>query len=266
MSLAGGSVFADLVRSLGPYLGEVVFVGGWVQALYVLEAEGSGARVVRTSDIDLTLAPTLDLGDRPPLLDLLRKAGFEVLAFDDESGYEVSKASIEVDLLAEGPAPGAPVRIEGQPDLRAFGYPHQGLLRAHTRRMLVGSGVDDSLKTPVQILVPTLPAYTIGKLLSSAHRHVRAKQAKDLVYVTELMAREQLATLIIEGIPQVIATHPDEGRMARQWLSAAVNDRRLIEDAASQVVESSGFGIDDDRPVRAEVVTRLRRLSEEGWP
>lgn len=98
------------MRSLGPYLGEVVFVGGWAQALYVLEAEGSGARVVRTSDIDLTLAPTLDLGDRPPLLDLLREAGFEVLAFDDESGYEVSKASIEVDLLAEGPAPGA---IEG---------------------------------------------------------------------------------------------------------------------------------------------------------
>lgn len=265
MSLAGGSVFADLVRSLRPYLGEVVFVGGWVQALYVLEAEGSGARVVRTADIDLTLAPTLDLGDRPPLLDLLREGGFEVLAFDGESGYEVSKASIEVDLLAEGTEPGAPVRIEGQPDLRAFGYPHQGLLRAHTRRMLVGSSVHDSLKPPVEILVPTLPAYTIGKLLSSAHRHVRAKQAKDLVYVTELMAREPLATLIIEGIPQVIATHPDEGRTARQWLSAAMEDRRLIEDAARQVTESSGYGIEDESPMRAEIVTRLRRLSQEAW-
>lgn len=124
----------------------------------------------------------------------------------------------------------------------------------------------DSLTTPVEILVPTLPAYAIGKLLSSAHRHVRAKQAKDLVYVTELTAREQLATLILEGIPQVIASHPDEGRRARQWLSAAIHDRRLIEDAASQVVESSGFGVDDHRPVRAEVVARLRRLSEEGWP
>lgn len=108
--------------------------------------------------------------------------------------------------------------------------------------MLVGSSVDDSLKTSVEILVPTLPANTIGKLLSSAHRYVRAKQAKDLVYVTELMARDQLATLIIEGIPQVIANHPDEGRKARQWLSAAINDRHLIEEAASQVVESSGLG------------------------
>lgn len=265
MSLVGGSVFADLLRTLSPYLRELVFVGGWVQALYVLEVEGIDARVVRTSDIDLTLAPKLDRGHRPALLDLLREAGFEVQAFDDESGYAVSKSSIEVDLLAEGSALGAPVRIEGQPDLRVFGYPHQNLLRTNTRPMLVGSAVDDSLEPPIEILVPTLPAYVLGKLLSSAHRTVRSKQAKDLVYVSELMARAQLATLIVEGLPELVGSYLEEGRQAREWLVSALDTSSLIADAARQVIESSGFGIDDDTPVRAQVASRLRRLLEEGW-
>jgi hypothetical protein len=40
LTLLGSSVFAELIRSLEPYLDEIVFVGGWVQALYVLEVEG----------------------------------------------------------------------------------------------------------------------------------------------------------------------------------------------------------------------------------
>ena len=121
MSMVGGDVFAHLVRTLGPYLGDVVFVGGWVQALYVLEAEGAGARVVRTSDIDVTLKSPLEAGDRAPLLDLLREGGFDVDAFDDASGFEISIDDVDVDLLTDAPTPGDPVRIEGQPDLRVFG-------------------------------------------------------------------------------------------------------------------------------------------------
>lgn len=210
MRPVGGSAFAELVRSLAPYLGELVFVGGWVQALYVLEVAGAGARVLRTSDIDITLASTIDAGGRPPLLDLLRGAGFEVEAFDDDSGYEVTKDSIAVDLLAEGPSPGQPVKIDGQPDLRVFGYPHQNLLRTNTRLIPVGTNVDESLTEPVAILVPTLPAYALGKLLSSSQRTNRVKRAKDLAYLSELMSRDELATQITRGLPELIGTHADE--------------------------------------------------------
>jgi hypothetical protein len=85
LTLFGSSVFAELIRSLEPYLDEIVFLGGWAQALYVLEAEGRGERVLRTTDIDLTLAPNLDRGERQPFLDLLRNAGFRVEAFDDQN-------------------------------------------------------------------------------------------------------------------------------------------------------------------------------------
>ena len=265
MTLLGSSVFAELVRSLEPYLDEIVFVGGWVQALYVLEAEGRGGRVLRTTDIDLTLAPSVDRGERQPFLDLLRDAGFRVEAFDDQSGYEVSKDSIEIDLLAEGSAPGAPVRIEGQPDLRVFGYPNQTLLRTNHRTLWVGAEVDALLETPVGIRVPTLPAYTLGKLLSSGQRTNPGKQAKDLAYVSELMAREELATIIIEGLPNLIAAYPEQGRSARTWLTSALDDRRLIERVADQVIESSGFDVRDDTPVRAQILARLRRLMAEGW-
>lgn len=264
MTLVGGSVFADLLRGLSPYLDEVVFVGGWVQVLYVLELEGSGARVIRTADIDLTLAPTLDHGERPPLLDLLRGAGFRVETFDDRSGYEVSKDSIEVDLLAEGTTPGDPVEIEGQPDLRVFGYPHQTLLRTNTRTMWVGLDVHESLTKPMAIRVPTLPAYTLGKLLSSAARGHPEKQAKDLAYVSELMARDSLATAILEGLPNMFRAYPEQGRSAKRWLEAALGDHNMIGRVADQLIESSGFDVRDDTPVRAQVTVRLRRLVGEG--
>ena len=265
MSLVGGSVFAELLRSLAPYLGEVVLVGGWVQALYVLETDGGRARVIRTSDIDLTLAATLHQGERPPLLDLLREGGFEVQAFDDQTGYEVSKDSVEVDLLTEGSVPGSPVKIDGQPDLRVFGYPHQALLRTNTRPMLAGREIHDSLTEPVEVLVPTLPAYVIGKLLSSAQRKQTGKQAKDLAYVSELLARDRLTSQIIKGLPEMVAAHAEEGQKARGYLESALSNGRLIADVAAQVIESSGYGIEDDSTVRAEIVARLRRLLEEGW-
>jgi hypothetical protein len=125
LSVTGGAVFADLLGALAPYLADVVFVGGWVQALYLFELEGADARVIRTADIDLTLSSPLEAGDRPPLVDLLRDGGFEVETFDDESGLEIWKDSVDVDLLTEAPNPRKTVEIEGQSGLRVFGYPHQ---------------------------------------------------------------------------------------------------------------------------------------------
>lgn len=75
------------------------------------------------------------------------------------------------------PHPRNSVEIEGQSGLRVFGYPHQALLRQNTRSMMVGPGIDDSLTSLIEILVPTLPAYVTGKVLSSKHRTQPPKQA-----------------------------------------------------------------------------------------
>jgi len=265
LRLVGGAVFADLLRALTPYRDDVVLVGGWVQALYVLELEGAGARVVRTSDIDLTISPTLEAGERPPLIDLLRAGGFKVDAYDGERGFEISKDDVDIDLLTEGPNPGEAVRIDGQPDLRVCGYPHQALLRENTRYILVGSEVDESLETPVEILIPTLPAYVMGKLLSSTRRSQRAKQAKDLAYVSELMARDDLRDRIVADLPPLLREYPNERELADQCLRSALNDDHLLSDVATQIIESSGFHVADDTPVRAQIKSRLTRLLTEGW-
>ena len=264
MSPAGGAVFADLVRTLEPYLGEVVFIGGWVQALYVLEADGDGARVVRTADIDVTLADTLHSRDRPPLLGLLKKGGFHVTPFPDDRGFEISKDSVDVDLLTEGPGDGDPVDIEGQPGLRAFGYPNQALLRTNTREIIVGAEVHESLSPPQKILVPTLPAYVLVKLLSSSRRAALSKRAKDLVYVYELMARAPLAAAIIDGMPALTGGYSAEARSAKEWLVTALEDPSVISEGARQIVEGSGFAIEDETPVQAQLRARLRLLLAKG--
>ena len=265
MSVTGGAVLVDLLGTLAPYLTDVVFVGGWVQALYVFELEGTDARVIRTSDIDLTVSSRLEAGDRPPLVTLLRNGGFDVEAFDDESGLEIWKDSVDVDLLTEAPDPRKTVEIEGQSGLRVFGYPHQALLRENTRSMMVGPEIDESLTTHIEILVPTLPAYVTGKLLSSPRRSHRTKQAKDLAYISELMAREQLQQLITEDLPPLLRRYPTEGDLAEHSLRSALSDSRLLGDVAVQVIESSGFEVADDTPVRAQITARLSRLLAEGW-
>jgi len=264
LSIVGGAVFADLLRALEPYLPDVVLVGGWVQVLYVVEAEGSGARVVRTSDIDLTLSSPLEAGTRSSLVDLLRKGGFEVEAFDGESGYEVWKDNVEVDLLTDATELGTPVEIEGQDGLRVFGYPHQALLRENTRSIIAGDGIDPSLVPGIEVLIPTLPAYIVGKVLSSRLRSNRTKGAKDLAYASEILARESLRSQVFEGLPELLEAYPRERGLSRDYLRKAVTNDFMIREVAAQVIASSGFEIGDDSSVSAQIRTRLSRLLNEG--
>jgi hypothetical protein len=119
----GGRVFADLVRALA---------------------------TVRAYDIDVSIPRSLARGGRPPLIELIRAARFEVDAFDPATGLlEIQRDSVPLDLLTEAPDPREPIAILGQGDLKVQGYPHQYLLRQNTRSMLVGVEVDESLNEPV---------------------------------------------------------------------------------------------------------------------
>lgn len=265
MGVIGAAVFADLLDALAPYRADLVFVGGWVQALYLFELEGPDARVIRTTDIDLTLSRSLTAGDRLPLVTLLRDAGFSVTPIDDQSGLEVEKDSVDVDLLTEATDPRHAVDIEGQPGLRVFGYPHQTLLRENTRPIMVGPEVDAAFATYTEILVPTLPAYVTGKLLSSPRRTNGTKQAKDLAYVSELLAREPLRERITTGLPLLLERYPTERDLAEHSLRSVIANDRLIEAVAYQVIDASRFDVEDATPVAAQIKARFRRLLAEGW-
>ena len=84
MNSRAAEQFARVVIAMQPYAGEIVFVGGWVHALYLAEVNDHGAVV--TEDIDLTLPRRLLTRDRPTLLDLAVDAGFERDPISDLEG------------------------------------------------------------------------------------------------------------------------------------------------------------------------------------
>jgi hypothetical protein len=100
---SGSEVFARTVMALQPYAADVVFIGGWVHALYLAEAS-SHDRPVRTGDIDVTIPPRLLMGDRPALLDLVTTAGFTI--------QEIGEASGIVEIFQPGPGE---VSVHGAP-------------------------------------------------------------------------------------------------------------------------------------------------------
>ena len=264
--IAGGEVFGALVRALRPYANDIVYVGGWVHALYLLRAEGPTARTVMTGDVDLTLPGNLPAGRRPPLVELIRQAGFQVQPYDEASGLlEIYLGGMDLDLLTEAPSPRETVRIQGQSDLHVQGYPFQAMLRESSHVMLVGDEVDPAMVQPVEILIPTLPAYTVGKLLSMPLRTSRGKQAKDLVYVSEILARDQLREEVARGVHHLGEQYPREVREAGENLGRAIKDRTLVAAAARQLIEGSGYGLADPSPVRAGLLARLRRFHGECW-
>jgi hypothetical protein len=206
----GGVVFVELAGALRPYLGDVVFVGGWVHALYLIEAEGHDTKIVRTYDIDITLPRTLDASSRPPLIDLVRDAGFRVSRIDAASG----------------------------------------LLEIANR---------------IEIRVPTLSAYALGKVLSSSARARETKQAKDLVYLEQLLVRRSLREELDGALPALLARYPEESQVAEEYLRGVLASGQLLREVARQEVEASGFGIHDDTPVRQQLTARLRRFVGDTW-
>lgn len=88
--------------------------------------------------------------------------------------------------------------------------------------MMVGVAVDKSLDEQVAILVPSIPAYGLGKALSSGSRTGTGKQAKDLVYLYELLRREALRRqLRRSGCP---VRPPVSSGQRMQYLSSIVED------------------------------------------
>lgn len=264
---SGSEVFARTVIELQPYAGEVVFIGGWVHALYLAEAN-STERAVRTDDIDITIPARLLTADRPALLDLVAAAGFEIREIGEGSGIldifqtGPGESVIELDLLTEAPDPHRTIAIEGQPGLVIQGYPGQHILLENARWMKVDTEIHASLEPPKRIRVPTLPAYILAKGLSSGARTSMAARAKDLVYLLEIARHPGLGGLAVEGMRPLAARYPAEYRRWRTNLSGVIHDRFLLAEIVGQLVEGRR-ATGTVQEVGRTVIVRLRRLLGE---
>jgi hypothetical protein len=264
---SSSEVFARTVCALQPYAQDVVFIGGWVHALYLAEANSSD-RPIRTGDIDVTIPHQLLTRDRPALLELVAAAGYEVREVTDGSGIvEIfqpgpGQSVIELDLLTEAPDPRQDIVIEGQPALKVHGYPGQHILLDNARWMAVGADIHESLEPPLQIRVPRLPAYALGKGLSSRTRTHLTKQAKDLVYLFEIARHPDLGRQVVDGMGELADKYPDEYARWRMQLVEAMENAALRSEVVEQLIH--GYrAIGTPEEVGRMYVARLRRLLGE---
>ncbi|HSU14424.1 nucleotidyl transferase AbiEii/AbiGii toxin family protein [Longimicrobium sp.] len=264
---SAAEVFARTVLAFQPYADEIVFIGGWVHALYLAEANASD-RPVRTEDIDVTLPSTLLAADRPTLLELASAARYEVQEIGTESGvFEIFQqgadgAVIELDLLTESPDPLTPVEIEGQQGLTVHGYPGQQILLENARWISVGPEIHPLLAPACRIRVPSIAAYMLGKGLSSSTRTRISKKAKDLVYLFEIARHPALGANATRELRALGARYPSAFAAWRRHLETTLTDVRLLDEVVEQLL--LGFRvIGSGEQVRATVVARIRRLLGE---
>lgn len=267
MSPRAAEQFARVVIEMAPYANEIVYVGGWVHALYLAEANETGA--VRTDDVDITIPLLLLSGDRPTLLELAERAGFARDPISDMEGAPVMMAytnadgdSVPIDFLTEG-QPREPKRIEGQPGLTAQGYPGQAMLLENAREIQVGADIHRLLDPPRTIRVPTVGAYVIQKGIASSSRVNPLKAAKDLVYLYEIVRHPSIGTAAFSQTPALGKRYPTEHAEWKRVMTEALRTPATLNHIGEQLVES-GRTFLSANDVKRSVVAYFQRLVAEG--
>lgn len=264
---SAAEIFARTVIALEPYAADVVFVGGWVHALYLADANADERPVV-TDDIDLSIPHRLLAGDRPLLLELVEAAGFTAQELGAESGlYEIFQpesggAEVDLDLFTVAAHAREVVHIEGQGRLSAQGYPDQRILLDNSQWIGVGPEIHPLLDPPRRVRVPRLGAYALVKGLSSMSRHTPAKRAKDLVYLFEVVRHPRLGGAIIGEMPALAARYPAEYSIWRAYLERVLEDRQILADVSTQLLEG-GRAEGPTEELTRRTVARFRRLLGE---
>lgn len=267
MTSRAAEQFARVIIEMEPYADEIVFVGGWVHALYLAEANESGA--IGTEDIDITIPRELLTRDRPTLLELAARAGFERdpisdmeavpswMVYTNEQGD-----TVPIDFLTEGD-PRFAVPIAGQPGLLAQGYPGQNVLLQNTRSMSVGKEVHALLDPPRVIRVPTLGAYVLQKGISSSTRTNRVKRAKDLAYIHEIVRHPRLGAKVFEELPALRVRYPEEHARWIQEIEIVLTMPAVLNDVAEEL-SLHGRSLGPPDAIVRSVSAWFRRLLAEG--
>ncbi len=267
MTSRAAEQFARVVVEMAPYAHDIVFVGGWVHALYLAEANETGA--IRTDDVDITIPHVLLTADRPTLLELAERAGFERDPISDLEGATVMMAytnaageTVPIDFLTEG-QPRESVRITGQPGLTAQGYPGQRMLLENSREMRVGTEIHPLLDPPRTIRVPTLGAYVVQKGIASSTRTNPLKAAKDLVYLYEIVRHPHLGTVAFAETPVLQARYPAEHQRWKIVLEEALITPATMSNICDELL-LSGRSLGTEADVKRGVTAYFKRLIAEG--
>jgi hypothetical protein len=260
--------FARLVTALRPWLGQLVFVGGWAHRLHRFHrlAKPPDHPPLRTRDTDLAFSPDEALaGDvRTALAD----AGFTEELFGDDAPpathYRLGEddAGFYAEFLT--PLRGSGLKRDGKPDatmstagITAQKMRHLELLLVSPWSVRIRPEKEMPIAADVELFVPNATSFIVQKLLIHSDRPPR-KRAQDILYIhdtLELFGRSlgELRRLWVEEIRPSMAT-----KTARK---AETTAQKLFAEVTDTIREAAR--IPQDRRLAPENVHRACRYGLE---
>ncbi len=125
----------------------------------------------------------------------------------------------------------------------------------------VGPEVHESLDPPRTIRTPTLPAYTLGKILSARSRATSRRRTKDLVYLYQILTQQSLRETLLAMLPGHLRDYPETAYSASKALSGFVNQTTVRRDVAAQLLELDM--VPEGQDPLADFTAHLRRFQHE---
>ncbi len=191
--------FARTVEALGPYLDDLVFVGGWAHYLYTLTPEAAPLGFTPLTTEDADIAAPLRLRVRGKTIpELLVAAGFEQRLSGDhippvaEYALGDQTSGFYVEFLA--PLEGGEVKRGGRPDVTAKvggvtaqKLRHLDILLVKPWAVTLTRELGFPVSRPQTIRVPNPASYVVQKVLVLGKRHP-SSQPKDVLYLHDTFA------------------------------------------------------------------------------
>lgn len=208
--------FADAVRTLKPYLGDLVCIGGCANALYRYHERATNIPFpyLGTKDMDWASPQKLLQADRKPVATLMAEANFkeERLGAKEKAvvKYRPRDENLAADIEFLCPQSGLPggrnkIRTASshavQPGLMAQPLRYLELLQYRTWDVALTRIPDFIPLRGLQIRVPNPVAYVVQKVLIREQRRSPQSAAKDNYYIYEVSVifRDAFDALAVES-------------------------------------------------------------------
>jgi hypothetical protein len=219
-----------MLLALGPYLPDLILIGGWVPYLYHRYGGFSGwiQRPSLTTEADILVPTNLDSSTRPDLASVLRDSGFSPEGDGSNAAVWVRDALrgerieflIGHKVLARNQ--GRSTSVPGQRGVDAIAFGSLGILERHTVTLslpaadpIAVTSQSDVQPTVLSIRVPCLGAFVLNKSATfplrlgtgSATTHLEA--AKDILYLRDVFAAgRSVVETVRDDIKRIVATDP----------------------------------------------------------
>jgi hypothetical protein len=268
--------FARVVWLLRDYLPDLIVIGGWVPYLYKryggLHWVGQQSR---TAEVDVLTLPPLAVHDGISLDATLRAAGLKphqhvgpsaVWEASSESGEQIEFLT---PLVGTAMQRGSTVGLSGHGRVGAIMLQGLEFLARHTMTLTVPVGEFEGRLQEVKVRVPRLGAYVVNKAATVLARQAHAsaqnpKQAKDLVYLHDVMAAGEAARLRVEAdITEMWAGAPKTSPERGAIRSATNNIAILLEGSVGLITSAAQeLGTRDSRTSIAAAASIRGQLTD----